>query len=929
MISLKKSLISHKTRAFFTAFIPVALASLLLTLIYIEQRFNDLDTLFKTQLEQINDTFSATSEYAIIFSDKDVLSRLMKTVLERPITTSIHVYDTKQRMIAELGSKTNTPQTEIFPIKKQFTETDNELIIINPIYSESIEFLSSSDNAPDFITPKSQQQISGWVKIKARKDKTLLEKQQIISFLSITVLFFNALYALLLFRLIQHFLTPFYIIEKIINQLATGKFPQVKIRDLPLSFHQVNQDIHNITDKLKNYREEIQLSIEQATEDIRRNMDSIEEKSAQLHIANKDATESNRLKTQFLANISHEVRTPLNAILGYTKILQKDILDNQQRTYVNTIEQSTNNLLAIIGDILDFSKIEAGKLNLEQTDINIRDLIDDVFQILSANLLARRKQIALIPDISSNVPEWIIGDPIRIRQILTNLIGNAIKFTEHGFVQARVTLSKLEKDKITLVFQVIDSGIGIADNKLNRLFKPFSQADTTTTRQFGGTGLGLVITKKLVEQMKGKITVTSELGNGTNFRFSINIRPSQKEVKPLQKLKKRIILFEPIDTYRQYIEAALSEIGVECIYCSSIEHIITRLKPSIEHEKIDALLLSTDQEENELSDAYELIYFVRNTYNIPCILMTQPPSKIPQLPELQNLASDILLKPISYKRLHQSLNKLSFIDQPKAPQKKTLQGLKILAVDDNSTNLQLIEHWLKPNDLDLSLAYSGYQALEMSAKHKFDLILMDIQMPGIDGMETTKELRQRKTYKDTPIIALTAHALNSEKHQIMESGMNAYLTKPVSESTLLDTIHNWCKGKKVENTPIDFSQIFDLDLSLSIVNNKVEVAYEMFTMLINSLESEKKLVQHHFNEQDCQKLIHVVHRIHGASKYCGTPELTKHANYLETHLKELELDDVEEVLTDFIHAIENLLDAEPYIKWPQQLQTLEHNAPHQ
>ncbi|MFT2111059.1 response regulator [Marinomonas sp. 2405UD68-3] len=929
MNTFSKRSASHQTRAFFTAFFPVALISIVFAVVYIEQRFSDLDSLLSDQLEQISISFSATSEYAIVFSDKDVLSRLMKTVLERPITTSIHVYDTKQRIIAELGSKTAPQQTELFSKNTQFLETNEQLIIIQPIYSNSIEFISSTNSMTDYITPTNQEQISGWVKIKASKHKNKLKKQQIVSVLLIIILIFNVLYTILLLKLIQHFLTPFYKIENTIQQLSVGNFLQAKSLEVPPSFNKISTNIINITEKLENYREEIQLSIEQATEDIRRNMDSIEEKSAQLHIANKEATESNRLKSQFLANISHEVRTPLNAILGYTKILQKDTLDNQQRTYVNTIEQSTNNLLAIIGDILDFSKIEAGKLNLEQTDINIRDLIDDVFQILSANLLAGRKQIALIPDINNNVPEWIVGDPIRIRQILTNLIGNAIKFTENGFVQAKVTLSALEKNKMTLVFQIIDSGMGIAENKLNRLFKPFSQADTSTTRQFGGTGLGLVITKKLVEQMKGKISVTSELGNGSNFRFSINLHLSQKEVSPLIKLKKRIILFEPIDTYRQYIEAALSEIGVECVYCSSIEQIITRLKTSLDHDKFDALLLSTDQEINELSDAYELTYFVRNTYSIPCILMAQPPSKIPQLPELQNLASDILLKPISYKRLHQALSQLSCADQPISSQKRTLQGLKILAVDDNSTNLQLVEHWLKPNGLDVILAYSGQQALEMSAKNSFDLILMDIQMPGLDGMETTKELRRRAQYKETPIIALTAHALNSEKHQIIEAGMNTYLTKPVSESTLLDTIHHWCKGTKKEDVPFDFHQIFDLDLSLSIVNNKVEIAYEMFTMLIDSLESEKKLVQHHFNERELQKLIHTVHRIHGASKYCGTPELTKHANYTETHLKELGLEDVEDVLTDFIHAIDNLLDAKVYIKWPQQLQTLEHSSSHQ
>ncbi|WP_191602523.1 response regulator [Marinomonas algicola] len=913
------SRLSHQTRAFATAFIPVIIASILFASIYIKQRLDDIDNLLEAQIEHISASFATTSEYSIVFLDKDTLSRLMKTVLENPITTSIQVYDTKKRIIAELGNKTSSDTFSSFPINKELREEQDYLIIVEPIFSESIEVLSSTDNKPDFITPKEQSQISGWVKIKASKSKNDLKKQQLIAFLFISLLLFNLCYAIILLKLIKQFLQPFYRVEHAIKQLAAGRFSQINTQDFPPPFRTIKHNLGNITEKLQNYREEIQQSIEQATEDIRRNMDSIEEKSAQLHIANKEVTESNRLKSQFLANISHEVRTPLNAILGYTKMLQKDTLDNQQRTYVNTIEQSTNNLLAIIGDILDFSKIEAGKLNLEQTDVNIRELVDDVFQILSANLLIGSKQIALIPDIDDNVPEWMIGDPIRIRQILTNLIGNAIKFTENGFVQAKITLSSFEKNKITLVCQVIDSGIGISEKTLNKLFKPFSQADTSTTRQFGGTGLGLVITKKLVEQMNGRIDVNSELGSGSNFRFSINLRPSQKEEEPLHPLEKRVILFEPIDTYRQYLENALKEMGTECIYGSSIEHILTRLKSPLAQETIDAVLLSTDQAANELSDTYELTYFIKNTYGIPCILMTQPPSKILQFPELQNLANDILLKPISYKRLHQALNQLSNSERSLEPTNiRSFDGFKILAVDDNSTNLQLVEHWLKPNGLEISLAYSGLQALEMSANEQFDLILMDIQMPGLDGMETTRQLRQKEEYKTTPIIALTAHALQSEKHQIMEAGMNAYLTKPVSEDILLDTIYNWCTGNQKEELPNNFHQIFDLELSLSIVNNKVDIAKEMLTMLIDSLESESKLITHHFQEQDLDKLIHVVHRIHGASKYCGTPELTKHANYLETHLKELGLDEVEDVLNDFKNAIGNLLDARIYIKWPQQ-----------
>ena len=303
--------------------------------------------------------------------------------------------------------------------------------------------------------------------------------------------------------------------------------------------------------------------------------------------------------------------------------------------------------------------------------------------------------------------------------------------------------------------------------------------------------------------------------------------------------------------------------------------------------------------------------------------MTQLPNKINQHPELQQLASDVLLKPISHKQLYKSLTALDqqlLIEEiSQIPQGAPLTGIKVLAVDDNQINLQLVSHWLTPNNVDVSLAHSGQAALDLCAREQFDLILMDIQMPEMDGMETTKHLRQHKNTTLTPIIALTAHALNSEKQEILNSGMNAYLTKPVNESKLLEVIQDWCFSQEPEaQIERNLEGIFEIDKSLAIVNGQVPIARDMFNMLADSLESEKKLINHHFKLEELSKLIQVVHRLHGASKYCGTPSLTKHAGFLESHLKELGLDEVEEVLLDFIKAIDELLDARPLIKWPQE-----------
>lgn len=912
-----------QTKIFLALFFPALLLSSLFASILVVERTHDLNTALNRQVVRIGQQFAATSEYAIVFSDQGVLDRLMRAAIESQDVKSVRVFSSDRKLLTELGNHSAFQLNQLqFANTATLFQNDQAVSALIPIFATSLNLDPTPGAKTGPVANTDAEEMVGWVQVEATKSAITLQKYQLITLLVISLVAFNTLFALLSARISSQFWIPLNKLNSTINKLVSGHFSVVKSLNLPNDYQPLQKGLVELSERLENYREEMLQSIEQATEDMRRNMDSMEEKSAQLHIANKEATESNRLKSQFLANISHEVRTPLNAILGYTQILQKDKLDNQQRQYINTIEQSTNSLLAIIGDILDFSKIEAGKLSLEQSDVNIRDLVDDVYQILSANLLSGKKSIDLVPEFADDVPEWVRGDAIRIRQILTNLIGNAIKFTQQGFVRTKVTVVNQSNNQLLLLFQVIDSGIGIPANKQSSLFKPFSQVDTTRSRQFGGTGLGLVITKKLVEQMGGKIEVHSESGGGSNFRFTLTLSPSSKKESEYSPIQKSVLLFEPADSYRRYLDMYLSEMGVTIYHCSSPEHVVSRLtEEALQETPVEAVLLSVGHDDQSITDIHELAVYIVDNRNIPCILMTQPPSRIGHFPELQQIASDILLKPISHRRLYQSLIELDNMPLDVSPTKVTsnpFKGLKVLAVDDNQINLQLVSHWLKPNGLEVTLAYSGHQAIEMVARERFDLILMDIQMPDMDGMETTQILRNQNNGATTPIIALTAHALSSEKQQILESGMNAYLTKPVDEAKLLSVIDTWCLQPIEPQEEINIAtDTFDLDKALHISGGQTDIAKDMFSMLAESLESERKLLLHHFESEETAKLIHVVHRIHGASKYCGTPTLTKQAGYLETHLKELGLEGVEEVLDDFIQAIDDLLEARHKVQWPE------------
>ena len=912
-------------KLFWALFTPVFVISMLTSLFLLSTRFDDLNRQLFERTKQMTEQVATTSEYAIVFSDQNMMYRILQNALSNHDINSVQLFNSEQKIIAELGSAP-TQNNMTFTEESHIIEYDDHLESMSAIYYANNSLDGIFNAQTDLFNPTNQRNLIGWVKIEANKSAIKIAKYQYASLIIFILVLLNILTILGAYHFSSHLTQPINKLAMALNKLVKGQFSAAKLTKLPPEYAELQKDLLDLTERLEHHHEELIIGIEQSTEDIRRSMDSMEEKSAQLHIANREAMESNRLKSQFLANISHEVRTPLNAILGYTKTLQKDIVDPQQRLYVDTIEQSTNSLLAIIGDILDFSKIEAGKLNLENNHFNLKALVDDVYQILSVNLLTKEKQIDLVPEFCADIPEWFVGDSTRIRQILTNLIGNAIKFTHQGSVRTRVSIASQTSQEITLSFQIIDTGIGIPEHKIHRLFKPFSQVDTSTTRQFGGTGLGLVITKKLVEQMKGKIEVSSDPSIGSTFRFTITLKKSNKTSQYKQKLDRRVLLLEPSTTYKNYLTAYLDSIGVHYVACSDIEQIISTLNK--QHDAIDAVLLSVTPDDQNTTEARELIAYCAQQYAIPSIMMVQPPGQIAHYPDLKSLCSDILLKPISQDRLYQALlhiNKapVELLSQKALPSAnhEHLKNLQILAVDDSPVNLQLLNHWLTPAGVKVSSAYSGRQAIDMAIHEKFDLIFMDIQMPEMDGMETTQQLRQLKHYKNTPIIALTAHALGSEQQQILASGMNAYLTKPIDEELLFATIETWRNNTKTFQDQVDdkLINIFDLDKALAVVDGKADIAKEMFDMLADSLDAEKKLIQHHLEKQDTEKLIEVVHRIHGASKYTGTINIARHAGFLETHLKELGLEDADGVAEDFIEAIEELLNHRQLIPWPQSV----------
>ncbi|MAA71724.1 MAG: hybrid sensor histidine kinase/response regulator, partial [Bermanella sp.] len=428
----------------------------------------------------------------------------LRNYLDLPHLRSIRLLDSEQVPLMHVGPTMYEPTSKrvIENGTHRFT-TSHSIRIITPLF-DSRGLVKS--------------QLLGWVEFEFNTDEQQLILYQSLfsSILLILACCFLALY--LAYRTSNRITVPLHQVSATLNELESGNLEARVQLSNHAEFNELSGGINAMAASLQQAQQELQDSVEQATEDLKGTVEAMEVQNIELNFARRSALDASKTKSEFLANMSHEIRTPLNGILGFSKLLEKTRLNKRQQEYLSTIETSSSSLLSIINDILDFSKIEAGKLVLDSVPVNLRDICDDVLTMLAPE--AHKKQIELAAMVYQDVPMDIMGDPTRIKQVLTNLVSNAIKFTESGSVIVRVMLEEHINNKVALKFTVTDTGIGLTDEQQGNLFKAFSQGDTSTTRRFGGTGLGLVISKHIVNHMQGEIGLTSQQGAGSQFWFT-------------------------------------------------------------------------------------------------------------------------------------------------------------------------------------------------------------------------------------------------------------------------------------------------------------------------------------------------------------------------------------------------------------------------
>jgi len=847
--------------------------------------------------------------------DKQELSRIAQDAINLNDVRAVRFTTANGTVLVHTGpSMSEHILTQPQQLSIHHNTSSSELSI--PIYK--------SPHAPveSALLSQPEQQAMGWVSIEMSHHAALLQGYRSIFFSSIFIALGLLITAVLALRLSRTISIPLDNIKKGVARIREGHLDTRLESPGSQELDELVSSINLMAHTLQQAQEEMQSSIEQALADASHNLETIEIQNIELDLARKEAIEASRIKSEFLANMSHEIRTPLNGILGFTQLLKKSDLTIRQQDYLSTIIGSSESLLNIINEVLDFSKIEAGKLVLDHAPFYLRDLIQDTLTLLAP--AAHQKQLELISLVYRDTPRTLIGDAQRLKQILTNLIGNAIKFTREGSIVVRTMLDDEYEEFAQLRISVQDTGIGMHNTEQSALFNAFNQADHSLTRQSGGTGLGLTISKRLVEHMGGEIGVNSAPGQGSEFWFSVRLEKTYSSdfmtVEP-SALPHRVIVHEPHPLAQQAIAHQLEDCGLQVDVPNSLDDLIQDVRAAATTAspyQLAVLGINTQQH-----PIYSLQLLLSELQHLQCkvlLLCNTCDFAIFQNKLERPFCEQLLSKPACHRRLQHAINDLlSISDSPQAQAAPAQHALHALCVDDNPANLLLIKTLLCDMNVQVSTADNGHTALALFQQEHFDIVFMDIQMPTMSGQQCTEAIRtweRNQKLKATPIIAVTAHALPYETQQFLQSGINDCLSKPISEHSLAQSIAKWTgifisSEKQPELAPINTTEhlllpVIDRQEGRALSNDKDSLANELLKLLFESLPSDRQYLQQARARNDRNALLERIHRIHGAAQYCGVPQLRAICKHCETLLKN-KVALIDPALDELDAAIERLL----------------------
>lgn len=885
---------------------PALVLTLLLAIVFTLQQMHDRRQLLlghgRASAEQLAELIELTGDQPIDMRLEWLHRSLLVLMLEKDMVRSVQVYSTEGEGL--------DPETGLRLLDSAGPRPRSKLSAAD--FRRRDAFVQESSESLMVLHPLKAQNITCWIGIELHRPYFIVGTYQVV--LVGLLGFILCTLAALVWSvfLAERFAQRLSRIGDSLEAIGHGHFEirleQSRTRELDQLGDQVNKMAANLSD----HQQEYQSSLIQSMEDLRQSLDSMEEQNIELDLARKKALETSRVKSAFLANTSHEIRTPLNGIIGFTNLLLKTEVDELQQDYLQTILRSSENLLTTINDILDFSRIESGNLVLDHIPMNLGQLLEETLQIHAP--FAYEHRLELVPLIDNQLPTTLIGDPLRIKQVLTNLVGSAVRNSENGNIPVRIGVQSVRDSELVVRISVTDLGNRVDDQARQELRQLLENKAPAQGQQISSSGLGLAIARSLIDRMRGSIGIDEAAGGGCTFWVHMPLLLERNRTAPTREQFPgcRLLLADPNRMTRMQVAQILSHWQVEAVELGDT----ATLEPSIEqmwrHDALpDAMIIDTAIANGDFDEFIATVQQLVDTYQCRIILQGSPVELRRCYEPLRTRVLSFVGKPVTRDNLLRALRRAA----PQQHQPRPTGSFpalpwpvapRVLAVDDHEANRMLVTELLRAQGIEPVVAASGKEALELCHQRTFDLIFMDIQMPGMDGIEATQQIRQHETGRRTPIIALTAHAGNEEKARLLSAGLDDYLSKPVTETQLSHMIKRWMKiliPDIAEGKDLPGPRLVDIAESLSLSNNDTKLARDMLQMLIKGLVTDEQELQRLRNAGDHRGMFELVHRMHGGCCYCGVPRLRDATGALQEHLRPLQEEDEVTMDTQKVEAV--------------------------
>ncbi|MEH6471640.1 MAG: ATP-binding protein [Halopseudomonas sp.] len=769
-----------------TALLPLLLLTLALSSYMIVTRIQDAQQALDVESETLMDFLSSASEFGLLTHNVETLQQLSQVPMTRPEVTDVLFISPRLKLLSQsgelsldIGRLVSNSQLDKGGKRIDLTGLTHTWAIVKPV-------IMSGVSVDDFDQSRAPDRHLGWV-VLVLNDRALLQRQDQIFVWGLAISLVGLLLAVILaLRIGRNISAPIKALSHSVKRYQAGD-QQIRVKaHYQQEIGALQQGINSLMDQAEQHQRELRSEVDQATSKLKSALTELEQINQKLLHSKERVELSGRAKDDFMARMSHELRTPISSVIGFIRLLEKSHLNDSQREYCRIILSASSLLLRLIDDILDFSKFQSDNVQLENIPFNPELCLEDVVEMQAP--VASQKGLTLALQCDAQWPLMLLGDPTRFSQIITNLISNAIKFTEQGGVKVRLFCTR-EQDRTQLTIEVQDSGIGIPAAELQSLFLPFGQADTSISRRFGGSGLGLVISKRLVELMQGELSLTSVPDEGTQFtvRLYLDDAPEQQS-KGLPELK--VLLCSPDSECRISLERQMTDWGCSVDTLDDRQQLVPHMMAS---QSYDRILVCLTLEELKALSWNQFLNPVRDSFNGELILITEHCDNEVQLGTDRLLEllepARILRLPVGRYRLFQALEARSRPSVADTLPQLSLQGVLVLLVEDNRFNRLLLSRMLQAQGASVETANNGRDGVATVEQKSFDLVIMDLHMPILGGIDACKQIRQLPSASaKTPILILTADVISNEKALLEPLQLQGLLYKPVDEAVLVKQV---------------------------------------------------------------------------------------------------------------------------------------------